>query len=136
MVESKQQPFVISLPDGYSLAFDVSTPQYTDLPKMAATTASSSAKAVSNYLFRTFRDKNIAKRIYKALRNCSEDLSDFAFEVPEIVAEDRRPIEGHLFELLQEGELAKSLAMSFGGTTRDNLPQAQKLMEFYRTHRH
>jgi hypothetical protein len=128
--EHTKRDFIIDLP--HDLAFNISTPEYAGLGKMSVTRSTSAAGAVTQYLFREFKDPEVARRIAAAIRNHPGGYEACAHEVPEIVAEDGGKIPSHLFEIMQEGAMADELQEKQRGSP---FAHSRELLAFYRDNR-
>jgi hypothetical protein len=88
----EMKPFIVGLPSGSyvqsNLSGDKSLPGiYGDMPKMAVSFASTPNGAVGNVVFRTLKDKIIARTILSRLKD-SVGLENCAFEAPTVSVGD------------------------------------------------
>ncbi len=134
-IASNGDEYLVSLPSGYELGFEVATPQYNSVPKMALTKATTPKGAVGNVVFRALKNQNVGRRVMAALRDSRRGTESYAFVVPEVEAEDGKPLSRLERDLSMEVFLAQEIADKQGGEAKDKLPYARNLLDFRRKSR-
>ena len=129
-VENQEFEYIVDLPSSYDLCFNIATPQYRDLSKRALTTATTPKGAVGNVVFRGTENRDVGRRIMAALRDSKTGTESYAFEIPEVRAEDGKSLSQFEMELSMEGFLAQEIADKRKGIAEDHLPYARELLEF------
>ena len=115
---SENSEYIVDLPGSREIAFMIATPQYSKMIKRVVVSALNDNDAVRNYVFRTFRDKSVPRRICAALGETGGelDLGRFAFQVPQ----------GLDVNLLAEEVKAKKPVV-------DAAAYSQELLDFYKS---
>jgi hypothetical protein len=83
-----KRPFVVILPK--ELSREDNVVDYSDIPKIGETFATTASGAVLNYLYRFHHDK--AKLIFDKLKNRKEGIECLVFDPSEVVGADGRKI--------------------------------------------
>ena len=101
---------------------------------LSFTYAGSPRKAVSSVIARPDNFPNEIG-VKMQIPDNLERAENYAYEVPVIIAEDRKPIPQHQYELLQRGALASEMADRGGGSEHQYLNKAEQMLRAYRQNR-
>ncbi len=144
--EEKREPaeYIVDLPGIHELTFYVATHEsYGELFRTARrslTTATTPAAAVGNIVFRTLKegtdkkliDQQTGKRIMAAIKERQGSYAGYAFEVPEVFAEDEKPLEAHERTAGLDGFLCEQVKANRPGLTGDQAMRfTRQLVDFY-----
>jgi len=104
-----EKPFVVTLPR--ELSREHSIPGYADIKKIGGTLATDAHAAVLKYLHRVHKEK--ASVIFDVLRRSAGGIESLAFEVPEVVSADGKPLNSFEKRKMTEYALAWDIASSY-----------------------
>jgi|GEM_PF-2705501 len=106
---------------------------YNGFSRTCVTLAFSPKDAVGNCLFRTYRNKTVARVLSSLL---SPYARKYAFAVPDVYdADNGGRLDGLEREIAEEYHLAQEIAAASGRTPERCLHRARQLMDFYRKNR-
>jgi hypothetical protein len=108
---------------------------YSSMHKMGVSSALTPLGAVRNLLFRTFRDKSVARRVFAGLDNPEGTCARYAHEYPQVAAVSGEHIGWDEREIFEEMSLAEDMAIARGGNPAEYLGRARELMRFARRNR-